>query len=96
MGVEALVPYQAGQLLAEPQQLFDLLLAEQLAQKQATDQQDQRVAALGAVFALIGVGVGAWLGSTVSVYIAILGAVLGSIVGAVAGIILAWGVITRR
>jgi hypothetical protein len=96
MGVEALVKYQTGQLLAEPQRLFDPLLTEQLARKQTTEQQDQYVAAFGAVFALIGVGVGAWLGSMVSVSIALLGAVLGSIVGAVAGVILGWVVITGR
>jgi hypothetical protein len=96
MGVDALVQYQTRQLLAEPQPLFDLLLTEQLARKHTTLQQDQYVAAFGAVFALIGVGVGAWLGSTVSESIALLGAVLGSIVGAVAGVILGWVVITGR
>jgi hypothetical protein len=88
MGTDALAQYQAGHHIARPPPLFDLPLIERQKQQKSTEQQDQRVAAFGAVFALIGAGIGVWLGSMVSVYVALLGVVVGLVVGAVAGVFL--------
>ncbi len=88
MGVEALLEYQSLRTAAEPQPLFDLGLLAELTAKQTTEKPDQVVAAVAALFTLIGLGVGAWLGSAVSAQIACLGAVGGAVVGAAVGVFL--------
>jgi len=87
MGVHALMQFQTQQL-AEIRLPFELIATEQSARQQRTERQDQYVATVAAVFALIGVALGAWLGSMVNISIAMLAAVLGSVVGAAVGIFL--------